>query len=146
MSLYKRDSWLLLPSQNMASKANILSVCALALVIMTGCEVGPNYTRPKVDAPSAFKSESPATQPAQPIPADWWRLYDDPQLDQLIVTANESNQNLRQAVARVDQARALAHVAATFLLPTVTANPSFSHTLTSANKANAATKTDRQVQ
>jgi multidrug efflux system outer membrane protein len=73
------------------------------------------------------------------IPAQWWRLYRDPQLDQLIATANDANQTLRQAVARVDQARALAKVSASFLLPTVTADPNYSYNYTSANRASTLT-------
>ena len=114
-----------------------LSLVLLALAL-PGCEVGPNYVRPNVEQPPAFKSQ-PATRPATPIPVDWWRLYHDPTLEQLVATANESNQSLRQAVARVDQARALARVAASYLLPTVTADPSFNRTRYSANRASVIT-------
>jgi multidrug efflux system outer membrane protein len=109
--------------------------CALALA---GCEVGPNYVRPKVEQPASFKSE-PATRPAQPIPADWWRLYHDAELDRVIAAANESNQNIRQSVARVDQARALARIAASYLLPTITADPAYTRTHTSANRPSVIT-------
>lgn len=111
---------------------------AILAVWLTGCEVGPNYARPKVEQPAAFKSQA-ATQPSPPIQAEWWRLYHDPELDQLIAEANRSNQNLWQAVARVDQARALAGVAASFLLPTVTADPSYTRTRSSANRASVIT-------
>ena len=123
----------------MVRKADIL-VCALAAlaVVLPGCEVGPNYARPGVEQPISFKSQA-ATQPAAPIPSEWWRLYHDPELDQLVATANQSNQNLRQAIARVDQARALARVAASFLLPTVTADPSYTRTRSSANRASVIT-------
>lgn len=118
----------------MRRTSNILScTIALAALALPGCKVGPNYVRPNVEQPAAFKSQA-ATQPAARMQSDWWRLYNDPQLDQLIATAHESNQNLRQAVARVDQARALARVAASFLAPTVTADPSYTRTRTSANK------------
>jgi multidrug efflux system outer membrane protein len=120
--------------------------CALSLVLLAwmlaGCEVGPNYVRPNVEQPTAFKSQpttQSTTQPAPSIPAEWWRLYHDATLDQLVATANESNQSLRQAIARVDQARALAHVAASFLLPTITMDPSFNRTRFSANRASVIT-------
>ncbi|MDP9174588.1 MAG: efflux transporter outer membrane subunit [Planctomycetota bacterium] len=113
------------------------ALVSLALVLV-GCEVGPNYARPKVEEPVVFKSQ-PQTRPAPPITADWWRLYHDDELAQLVATANESNQNLRQAVARVDQARALARVAASFLLPTVTADPSYTRVHTSANQPSGLT-------
>jgi multidrug efflux system outer membrane protein len=108
-------------------------VLATLAVLLSGCEVGPNYVRPKVEQPAGFKSESPTTQAAPPIPAEWWHLYHDAELDQLIATANASNQTLRQAVARVEQARALARVAASYLLPTATAAPGYSRIHTSAN-------------
>jgi multidrug efflux system outer membrane protein len=114
-----------------------VTMLAIALAA-AGCEVGPNYARPRLEQPAAFKSQ-PATQPAPPLPADWPRLYHDAQLERLIATATESNQNLRQAVARVDQSRALARVAASYLLPTVTADPSYTRTRTSANRPSAVT-------
>src|SRR2546421_2083984 len=117
------DRWSRRSRNNMRHRVKtIVGGRPLALLLfaslLAGCEVGPDYSRPKVEQPAAFKSQS-ATRPAQPLPTDWWRLYRDPRLDQLIATANESNQSLRQAVARVDQARALAHISASFLLPTV---------------------------
>ena len=120
----------------MHRKADIF-VAAVAIaslpLVMSGCKVGPNYSRPPVQQPPAFKSETPATQPAARLPTDWWRLYQDAELDRLIAMANESNQNLAQAVARVDQARALTRVSASFLLPTITADPSFTREHTSGN-------------
>jgi len=116
----------------------LLTALVSLAIVLPGCEVGPNYSRPKVEQPTEFKSQ-PATLPAAPISAEWWRLYHDAELDQLIATANESNQTLRQAIARVDQARALSHVAASYLLPTVTADPSFNRTRYSANRANTIT-------
>src|SRR5882724_7067075 len=118
-----------------------LATASFALAL-AGCEVGPNYARPRVEQPAAFKSQAatrPATRPAKPIPVEWWRLYRDSTLDQLVATANESNQSLRQAVARVDQARALSRVAASFLLPTVTADPKYTRTRTSINRASVIT-------
>jgi multidrug efflux system outer membrane protein len=118
---------------------NILLGALLSLaIVLPGCEVGPNYSRPKVEQPAEFKSQA-ATQPVPRISAQWWRLYHDAELDQLIATANQSNQSLRQAVARLDQARALARVAASYLLPTVTGNPSFARARTSTNSPSTIT-------
>src|SRR5881296_1810240 len=104
-----------------------------AVCIMTGgCMVGPNYARPAVEQPAHFKSQADS-EPAPDIAREWWQLYGDPELDRLIATATASNQTLRQAVARVDEARALARVAASFLFPTISTNPSFTHLRTSGN-------------
>jgi multidrug efflux system outer membrane protein len=86
--------------------------------------VGPNYVRPAVEQPGRFKSQAD-TEAASALPTEWWRLYHEPELDQLIATANASNQSLRQAVARVDQARALARVAGSFLYPSLAVNPTY---------------------
>jgi outer membrane protein, multidrug efflux system len=123
-----------------STKKLLLGAIALPVfsLALTGCTVGPDYARPKVEQPAAFKSPA-TTQPATSIPTEWWRLYNDPQLDGLIKLANESNQDIRQAIARVDEARALARIAATSLLPTIDANPNLSRVRTSANAPSSAT-------
>src|SRR5207253_5623856 len=108
-----------------------------------GCMVGPHYVRPPLEPPASFKSLA-ASGDLRGVPEEWWRLYGDADLDRLIATANASNQTLRQAVARVDEARALARVAASFLFPTISTTPSFARTRFSANRDS--TITGRRVQ
>jgi multidrug efflux system outer membrane protein len=100
--------------------------------------VGPDYLRPVVEQPTAFKSQ-PASEEAPPIAPEWWRLYRDPELDHLIATATSSNQNLRQAVARVDEARAFARIAASSLYPTLSVDPGFTRQRVSANRPGGTT-------
>src|SRR2546427_3160748 len=110
-----------------------------AVCIMTGgCMVGPNYARPAVDQPAHFKSQADS-EAAPDIAREWWQLYGDPELDRLIATANASNQTLIQAVARVDQARALARVAASFRYPTITVDPTQTRQRTSATRVSTIT-------
>src|SRR5438128_11124462 len=108
--------------------AALWAVCIMA----GGCMVGPNYTRPAVEQPAHFKSQAD-TEAAPAIAREWWQLYRDPELDRLIATATASNQTLRQAVARVDEARALARVAASFLFPTISTIAAFTHVRPAAN-------------
>jgi multidrug efflux system outer membrane protein len=116
-----------------------LVLAALSMAsVAAGCMVGPNYARPPVEEPALFKSGG-AGEPVPPIQTDWWRLYSDPQLDQLIARAHASNPTLQQAVARVDQARALARVAGSFLYPTVSVDPSYSRTRYSGNRRSTIT-------
>ena len=117
------------------------AISGLSLVA-GGCMVGPKYVRPAVEQPTGFKSQS-AGEAAPPIAADWWRLYSDAELERLITSAQVSNQTLRQAVARVDEARALARVAGSYLYPTVSLDPSYSRTRYSG--ARASTITGKQV-
>src|SRR5215210_6520537 len=105
---------------------------------LAGCMVGPEYKRPPVVQPDGFKSQT-VNQPAPPIVSDWWRLYADPNLDRLIATATASNQSLQLARARVDEARALARIAASYLAPTISVNPSFARTRLSGTRANPGT-------
>jgi multidrug efflux system outer membrane protein len=102
----------------------VLAALSTVSVLAAGCAVGPKYVRPAVDQPARFKSE-PAADAAPLIAPEWWRLYNDPELDQLIATATASNQILRQAVAAVDETRALARVARGYLYPSLALNPIF---------------------
>jgi len=123
-------------------RLRVLAALPTVSVMAGACMVGPDYVRPSVEEPARFKSQA-VSELGPPIPAEWWQLYREPELDRLIATATESNQTLRQAVARVDEARALARVAGSFLYPTISSNPRFSHTRYSANRDS--TVTGRQV-
>lgn len=83
-----------------------------------GCAVGPNYKRPPVAAPENFRFASgPATNSFADLP--WWRVFNDPVLQELIGTALTNNYDLKQAVARVEQARQQAVVARAPLFPQI---------------------------
>jgi len=126
-----RGPWVLL-------RLRVLAALPTVSVMAGACMVGPDYVRPSVEEPARFKSQA-VSELGPPIPAEWWQLYREPELDRLIATATESNQTLRQAVARVDEARALARVAGSFLYPTISSNPRFSHTRYSANRDSTVT-------
>src|SRR5260370_4472068 len=106
----------------------------VASAAVAGCLVGPKYARPPVEQPATFKSASPGGDQVANL-EEWWRLYRDPELDGLIATANASNQTLRQAVARVDAARSLARVAASYRYPAISLAPSASPPHLSGNRA-----------
>ena len=95
--------------------------------------VGPDYKRPPVVQPAGFKSTAMSGD-APLIAPEWWRLYREPELDRLIATASTSNQTIAQAVAAVDQARALARVARSYLAPTISTSPTFTRERTSPNR------------
>jgi outer membrane protein, multidrug efflux system len=92
----------------------------LLLVLAAGCTtVGPDYERPEVALPEryAFQLEEKETQ----IPTDWWKLYRDPVLDELVASAQARNADLRLAAARVLEAEALAREAGALAYPEVAA-------------------------
>jgi len=86
---------------------------ALPLLAVAGCQylsVGPVYHRPSIEVPQGYK-EAKDWKPAEPQDTrprgNWWDLYDDPDLDALMRQVGVSNQNVRLAAARYDQAVAL---------------------------------------
>ena len=80
----------------------------LAAGWMTGCTVGPNYHRPTVQVPQNFRAPDPLPAPQAESFADlkWWEVFRDEDLQQLVRIALEQNYDLREAVARVEAARA----------------------------------------
>lgn len=78
-------------------------VAALALA---GCMVGPDYQRPATELPSAFPEEGAGAALTGAIPDDWWRLFNDATLDDLVATALAANVDIAQAVARIEEADA----------------------------------------
>ena len=87
------------------SNANLAAL--LAALALGGCAVGPAYHRPPVDAPAGFRGAppSPSTNSLADLP--WWRVFEDPALQDLIETALTNNYDLRIALARVEQARSI---------------------------------------
>ena len=96
----------------------LASIGAVAL-LLPGCAVGPNYKRPAINSPANFRN-APA-DPSTNTLADvqWWELYKDETLNSLIRTALTNNYDLRIAIARVEQARAIAGQAKSQFVPRV---------------------------
>ena len=79
----------------------------VSLLLLGGCAVGPGYRRPAVNAPENFRfASAQTTNSFADLP--WWQLFKDPVLQDLIRAAITNNYDLKQAVARVEQARNLA--------------------------------------
>ncbi len=94
-----------------------LMCCLVILTAMAGCAMGPDYVRPELELPAA--AETP-TSPIAPFTAlDWWKLFGDPTLDRIELEALASNHDLAIAIARVEEARALARIAFADRLPAV---------------------------
>jgi multidrug efflux system outer membrane protein len=81
------------------------TLALVAAVLMAGCAIGPDYVRPQVDAPAAFRFE-PATV-AETANTAWWKQFGDAVLDQLIDIALANNLNVKVAAANVEQALAV---------------------------------------
>ena len=84
------------------------SLLALLAVLYIGCTVGPNYKRPTIGTPATFRAPQPLPPDQAESLADlkWFQVFNDAQLQELIRTALVRNYDLRDAVARVEAARA----------------------------------------
>jgi len=93
---------------------------------MTGCTLGPNYHCPAVLAPQAFRAPNPLPAPQASSLADlkWWEVFRDEKLQDLIRAALAANYDLRDAVVRVDEARANLSVTRSNQFPQVGASGS----------------------
>jgi multidrug efflux system outer membrane protein len=94
-------------------------------VFLAGCAVGPNYERPPVVSPEVFRGDSAPTNISFADLA-WWQVYEDTTLQALVREALTNNYDLRIAVTRVEQARALAMQARSQFVPSVSYNGSVS--------------------
>ncbi len=74
--------------------------------VLASCMLGPDYTRPTVTTPDAWRNDASATDTASLANLPWWDLFADEELRGYVKDALEANDDLRIAVARVDQARA----------------------------------------
>jgi outer membrane protein, multidrug efflux system len=100
---------------------------AAALLGMTGCMVGPNYHRPKLDVPAAYRDSAAASSPQAAAASlgeqKWWTVFEDDELQKLIRTALEQNYNLRIAASRVLQAQAQVTATRSNQFPQLTGGP-----------------------
>ena len=106
------------PENSMSTRIKRGLVVVAAVAVLGGCAVGPNYKRPSVGAPGAYRfATGEGTNSLADLP--WWQVFQDPLLQGLIGTALTNNYDLKQAVARVEQARQQAVVARSPFMPQV---------------------------
>ena len=116
-------------------KAALIS--ALVPVLLSACAAGPDYQRPTVDTPAAFKElgDWKPAEPREPAADNWWAAFGDPVLDDLQARLEVSNQNLRAAEAAYRQALALADAARASWFPAINATAGATRSATSAATA-----------
>ena len=100
------------------------ALALMALLILSGCMVGPDYKRPNAAGiTAAFKEAPPGWTVAQPQDTapkgTWWSIYHDPLLDRLESQVAVSNQNVKQFEAQYREAQATVDVARSALFPTL---------------------------
>jgi NodT family efflux transporter outer membrane factor (OMF) lipoprotein len=100
----------------------------LSATMLSACAVGPNYVAPapRPDTRGAFVERSTSNMlSSAPLPADWWRMFQDPVLDRLIADAFAYNTDVRQAAANLRKARGVVSEERAGLLPTTQISGSY---------------------
>jgi outer membrane protein, multidrug efflux system len=106
------------------------TVVALLACAVAGCTVGPDYRRPELPVPPAFRGLGPEN----PLDAGsignltWWALFQDEALQSLLRRALEANYDVRVAAARIMEARAQVTIARSAQFPDVRASGSAQYT------------------
>lgn len=108
--------------RSISSPTRVLSLAILA--VLTGCAVGPDYREPKVASVDEFVGVDGAQFSKDEVERDFWKRFNDPQLDALIEEALVANHDVRIALARLREARALRGEARLDFAPTVTESAS----------------------
>jgi len=91
---------------------NFVPIGFASVLLLAGCSVGPDYVPPSVPQAGTYKESMGNWKKAEPQDAisrgNWYSVFHDPELNKLEAQAQMNNQNLRAAVARVTEARAVA--------------------------------------
>ncbi len=105
-----------------------LTILFLVVLLTVGCAVGPNYKRPNVNAPGAYRGVMPqeAAQPAAQSLGDqkWWEVFQDEELQKLTRTALQQNYDVQIAAARILQAQAQLGITRADQFPSIAAGAS----------------------
>jgi multidrug efflux system outer membrane protein len=112
--------------------------------LMFGCSVGPNYRPPKVSVPPSFANGGQAQYRTNAAVSDWWRIFNDAELDKLVNEAAASNMDVRIATANLLEARAERLGARSDFLPAITGEASYNNDKFSSAGLFGATGVGRQ--
>lgn len=126
-----QTSFSLNAASNPSARMGRLTAALLVVGALAGCAVGPDYARPDIDVGAAYRQAGVAPEPqanagwvqarpgVAPLRTDWWTLYGDATLNELIATLQEGNLDLQLAEARYRQAQAALQSARSGFFPTV---------------------------
>jgi NodT family efflux transporter outer membrane factor (OMF) lipoprotein len=126
-----------------AKKRNLMAT-AVASAILTACAIGPDYQRPAMEVPAAYKERGDwklAEPKDELIRGKWWQVFADSQLNALAEQVDVSNQNLKAAEAKFRQATALTQAARAGLFPTISANASSTRSSGAASRSGGSSGT-----
>ena len=110
-------------------------------ILLSGCSVGPNFLRPTAELPTDFvagkKPTGPSLPVAEPLDAQWWSVFGDPELTRLAGKIASDNPDIQIAAIRLAESRAQRGIAAAAEFPTLNANGSYTREKQSAKGASS---------
>ena len=117
-------------------------------LLLAGCAAGPDYRRPPVSLPPTYEigvqGNEPVVAPALAT-RDWWTLFNDPILDDLVARAFARNYDLQQAVARIEEATGVLREAGAAQYPEVDLGANGTRTRISQKTANPPSPSDNMT-
>src|SRR5258706_196157 len=111
------------------------------LLLVSGCAIGPNYSKPEAIAPEQWKEAGDwvVANPSDAAPkGKWWEAFNDPVLDSLAEQVSVTNQSLAAAEARYRQARAAVASARAGLFPRLSGSATASRARGTGNRYSVA--------
>ncbi|HXQ46654.1 MAG TPA: hypothetical protein VN806_08565, partial [Caulobacteraceae bacterium] len=110
--------------------------------LLAACTVGPNFRPPAADTPADWTALKAPVSPApgsvvttEAVDAAWWKSFDDPELSSLVERALAANIGAKEAVLRIEEARAQRRIAGAGSWPTVDATAGYTDTRLSERTA-----------
>lgn len=116
----------------------------IAALALSGCAIGPDYFRPISSLPTSYAEALPNARQSASETA-WWTLFQDPILNDLVDQALSKNADIRLAVARVEQAAAVAREAGAAFFPEIDGTASSSNRQQSTKTASWSANSSRQI-
>jgi len=120
------------------------SILVFLVLSLCGCQVGPDYQRPKLAMPTHYKEAPPGWKTAEPRDAmdkgSWWLVFNDPDLNLLMEKVNVSNQNIIVAVAQYREAVASLAQSESYYLPTLTVDANVNRQKTASDVVGVLTR------
>lgn len=132
--------------RNANCRSLLPGLALIFFLILSGCAVGPHYSKPSAPVAPAYKETPENWKQAQPADqlahGKWWEIYQDAGLNALEEKIDVSNQSLKAAQAQFQQARALVAFNRANYFPIVTVGPSVARDRLSRNRPLVSTTTD----
>ena len=111
----RRDRYL--QKREVTNMRRVMIIFIMLVICMAGCMMGPDYKRPRINAPESFRYEP--KEVAETANTDWWKQFKDPVLDQLITEALANSKSVKIAAVNVEQAAGLLMTTRADLFPQV---------------------------